>query len=340
MSIHKLTSTDAFVAFDLDDAPAAGVVRCAPKILQGGAKDMARSLTYAFATVGMQRGGASAGINAQPDGRDDAIAAFVEELTPMAADGDLALDAAKGVASEALAPLHDADNRNAVATEAVGPDTLATHLAGLGPVLAAERVLGGLEGRTIAVEGFGAHGPALVEAAAARGASVAAIATTKGLVPGDLDAASIRQRWDEAGDAMAGDDAEAAWKVFGTKADVLFCGSKVGAINHETAGRLAAGAVVPHSVLPFTARALAVMQRGDIAVVADFIPTAAPLLAHWPTGDASVESIIGSATDAVTTAIDEAAGHEHGAFLGACHRAEEFLRTWRETLPFGRPLAS
>ena len=32
-------------------------------------------------------------------------------------------------------------------------------------------------------------------------------------------------------------------------------------------------------------------------------------------------------------------GHDEGAYLGACYRAEAFLRTWQETLPFGRPLA-
>ena len=32
-------------------------------------------------------------------------------------------------------------------------------------------------------------------------------------------------------------------------------------------------------------------------------------------------------------------GHADGPLLGACHRAEAFLRTWQDTLPFGRPLA-
>ena len=83
MKIHKLSSVDAFLAIDLDGAPAAGVVRSAKKILQGGAKDMARELTYTFAAFEMQRGGVSGGINALPDDRDTAVAAFVEELAPM-----------------------------------------------------------------------------------------------------------------------------------------------------------------------------------------------------------------------------------------------------------------
>ena len=38
MRIHKLTSTDAFVAFDLDDAPSVGVTRLARKVLTDGAE--------------------------------------------------------------------------------------------------------------------------------------------------------------------------------------------------------------------------------------------------------------------------------------------------------------
>ena len=342
MAIHKLTSTDAFVAFDLDGAPAAGIVRAAPKILQGGAKDLARSMTYTFATLEMQRGGASAGINAQPDDRDAAIAAFASELTPMAADGALALDAGKGVRSDQLAELQTADDRSDLLAQAHGDDTLADHLSGLGPVVAAAAAIGGLDGKKVAIEGFGATGPALAAAAAAQGATVVAVSTTKGSKAdaGGLDPAELRGAWAESGDTMVGDDAEAAWKVFGADADVLFAGSKAGAINHETADRLGASAVVPHGALPFTARALAVMQRAGVTVVPDFVALAAPAVGAWPGDAGDADAVIAKATAAIQAAIEETSGHEDGAFLGACHRAEAFLKTWQDSLPFGRPLAS
>ena len=70
MQVQKLSSTDAFVLRDLgDDVRSIGVVRCAPKILQDGATWLARSVTYACASFGIQAGGASAGINAKPDAR-------------------------------------------------------------------------------------------------------------------------------------------------------------------------------------------------------------------------------------------------------------------------------
>lgn len=342
MPLHTLSSTDAFVAFDLPDAPAAGIVRAAPKILTGGAQDLARSRTYAFATVGMERGGASAGINAKPEERDGAVAAFVAELTPLVAEGRLSLEAAKGVDPAALAPLDDAADRHPAATATHGGDPLAVHLAGLGPVVAAEKVLGGLEGKRIAIEGFDASGAALADAAAARGATVVAVSTAAGsrADPAGLDPAELRARWAEGPDRLVGDDAEPAWKVFAAAAQVLFTGSKMGAVDHTTAARLEVEAVVPHAPIPYTARALAVMGRRGIAAVPDFVPTAAPLLAWWPTGDPTPEAIVARAVDAVVGALDESAAHDDGLFLGACHRAESFLRTWQDTVPFGRPLAS
>jgi hypothetical protein len=128
--------------------------------------------------------------------------------------------------------------------------------------------------------------------------------------------------------------------VFATAADVLFCGSKMGAINHQSAERLKVATVVPHAPLPYTAKALAVMGRGGIVAVADFIPTGAPIHAWYPEGQATPDAVIAAATASIESALDHALGHEHGPFLGACIRAEEFLRTWRDSLPFGRPLAS
>ena len=321
MPLQKLKTTDAFVAIDLDDAPSSGIVRCAPKILQGGAKDLARSLTYAFATLEMQRGGASAGINAKPDERDAAIAAFADELTPQVASGALSLSGGKGVSRAAIEALHAADDRHEVAGHAVGPDDLATHLAALGPVVAAEQVLGGLASKRVAIDGFGANGPALAAAAVERGAQVVAVSTTAGTLhdANGLSPEDLRAQWDSSGAALVGDDADPAWKIFGTDADVLFAGSKIGAINHDTAANLTVKAVVPHAALPFTARALAVMQRDEIAAVADFIPTSAPLLAYWPGESTDPDAIVSRAEEAIRHALEETAGHADGAFLGACH---------------------
>ena len=48
VGLRKLSSTNAFVVTDLVDVPSFGIVRCAKKILQGGAKDLARSMTLSL----------------------------------------------------------------------------------------------------------------------------------------------------------------------------------------------------------------------------------------------------------------------------------------------------
>ncbi|NLA35836.1 MAG: hypothetical protein GX868_09115 [Actinobacteria bacterium] len=104
MSITKADSTDAFVVVDLADAPTAiGVVRCAKKILQDGAVNLARTLTYTYGAFGEKISGASAGINAEGDARDAAVSSFVDEFAPQVNSGALRLTPAKGVTDEDLA---------------------------------------------------------------------------------------------------------------------------------------------------------------------------------------------------------------------------------------------
>ena len=113
MALQKLENADAFVVRDLDtEAPAIGIVRSARKILQGGAKELARSQTYQCAVLEMQYQGASCGVNAEADVRDGALEAFSTELLSAVESGSLMLDPAKGVAAGQIASLAAADTRS------------------------------------------------------------------------------------------------------------------------------------------------------------------------------------------------------------------------------------
>ena len=142
MKVDKLTGTDGFVVTDLDDAvTSVGVVRLAPKVLRDGAQLLARSVTYAFAAYGVAgHGGASAAVNAKPDVRAEALAAFVDEVRPRAESGALVLSPGNGVSAADVAPL--------------GWDDLDAELAAAG-ALAAGRVAGPHDWRTAAVVGSG-----------------------------------------------------------------------------------------------------------------------------------------------------------------------------------------
>jgi glutamate dehydrogenase/leucine dehydrogenase len=154
MQLQKLASTDGFIVYDLDDAPAVGVVRLAPKVLRDGAELLARSTTYLMASYGLRKRGASAAINAKPDGRDAAVAAFVTEVQELAGGDRLLLGPGLGVTPDDLADLPDPERR------AQAFDQTA---AGESGVAAALGALGSLDGARVAIVG---NGPVTESAAA------------------------------------------------------------------------------------------------------------------------------------------------------------------------------
>lgn len=162
MQVHQLESTDGFIAFDLGDAPAVGIVRQAPKVLRDGAELLARSTTYAAASFGLQVGGGSAGLNAKPDARDAALASFLEEVAPLVESGRWLPGPGVGIAPDDLTALPRAEDR------AKAFDQTA---AGESGVAAALGALGSLDGKTVAIVGNGPITEAAAASAAANGAS-------------------------------------------------------------------------------------------------------------------------------------------------------------------------
>ncbi len=162
MQVQKLSSTDGFIAFDLDDAPAVGVVRLAPKVLRDGAELLARSTTYAAASFGLQVGGGSAGLNAKPEARDEAVAAFVAEVAPLVESGRWLPGPGVGITPDDLAALPKVDERTAAFDQAATAESA---------VAAAAGALGSLEGAQLAIVGTGPVCEAAAAAAAARGAT-------------------------------------------------------------------------------------------------------------------------------------------------------------------------
>ena len=355
MGTRRLSGTDGFVIVDLDDAPgSSGLVRLAPKILPSGAKELARSATYTFAAVGMRRSGASGGINSRPDGRSDAVAAFLTECEPWVAAGEFLPDPGKGLNAADLSPLQAQDPRHSIRLSTVGGISLAERLAGSGAVTTVAAALDGLEGRRIVIEGCDPAGVSAAAAAAEQGAVLAGVATNKGFCAAPdgagLDVAAIGEAWAAHGPAFVEHLDTACSEpddVWGAADDVLLVGSRMGVLDHHVAADLEVSAVACLHPIPFTTRALVILQAAGAVMLADFVCLAGPLFAAWPGELAGLEgaavtpeAIEGAATEAITNLVRETAGHPEGAFLGACHHAESFLATWREQPPFGRPLAA
>jgi glutamate dehydrogenase/leucine dehydrogenase len=160
MQFHKLTSTDGFIVFDLDDAPAVGVVRLAPKVLRDGAELLARSTTYAAASFGLRVRGASGGINAKPEDRDAAVTAFVEEVAELVSTDRWLPGPGTGLTAADLAPLPKPDQR----ASAFDPVT-----AGESAVAAALGSLGSLDGKHLGIVGTGPLAESAAASATANG---------------------------------------------------------------------------------------------------------------------------------------------------------------------------
>ena len=349
MPLQKITADEptamtGFVITDLDGAErATGVVRCAKKVLQDGARTMARSQTYAWALLGERISGASAGISVEPASRTDGLAAFLAAVEPRVRSGELSLDAAKGVGPGDLAALDEVDVRPPLRRSATSHGTVADVLLAHGALTAASATLGELSGRRVAVEGAGAATGAVLAELATHGAVPVAVATGSGAVvdPGGLDTAALLAAWAEHGDGLPGalGSELPATAALTAGCDVLLCGSKLGVVDHEAAATLSTSLLVPVGPAPITAKGLAVATRSGTTVLADFLTTCGPLLADHP-GDAADEASLRAAVEErVREVVDAVRDHPEGPLLGACYRAEDFLRTWQERLPFGRPLA-
>ncbi len=260
-SVHKLSSTDAFVVTDIAEAPATGVVRAGKKILESSATDLARSATYTFAAFGMQRSGASAGINALDDEVAAATAAFCAELEATVRTGELHLDPGKGTSEQDLAPLIAAADRHPLA------GSLEATVAGV--IAAAGWANGGtLGGASVAIEGDGPIPEALAEAVTAAGATVMEIANV----------------------------ATKPWLIWGATADLILAGSKPGTLTHQGVPMFKAKAVVPWGPIPFTTKAFADLRKAGVIVVPDFLSAAGATIVGY-LDDPSLESISSRITD-------------------------------------------
>jgi Glutamate/Leucine/Phenylalanine/Valine dehydrogenase len=338
VGLRKLESTDAFVFIDLDEAEVAvGATRCAPKILVEGAKLLARSQTYLFASFGRDISGASAGVNAKGDAAEAAIGAYVSEVRPDVEANRYLTEAARGIDPTQLAPLREADSRSSLYWEHQ------SDLRALSAVVVGDALCGGMDGRTVAIEGFDAAGPALARAIADRGGRVVALSTGGGVAvdPGGFDPATLADAWTAHGADLpaqvgSGDPPPV---VFATECDVLFTGSKAGVVDHGVAAGLKVAAVVPSGPVPVTAKALAVLRRAGVVVAPDFLSVAGPLFAMWPDDGATIDTVRAEAITSILAAVGEVLDADDGPLLAACERAESHLLTWCGELPFGRPLA-
>lgn len=348
MIVHHLSSVDGEIVFDIDPdvaGPTAGGTRVADDVTVDEVALLARSATYTFAVFEQRLTGAGAGIRPRLlDSHDETMGRYCDEIRPLVENGRFFTGADMGTTTADFAPLFPpAAARRAGSSAAATSGELVT---GRGVTAAAAAWLGGLEGRTVAIEGFGAVGGGVARDVVRCGGRVVAVSTIAGAVADgaglDVDALFAARAEHGAGFVThLGLDVHRPVELHGLAVDVLVPGAGVGVYDAEVAAGVQAEVVVPVAPAPYTAAGLDVLRSSGVAALPDFVCNAGAALAYLaPRGLPPhevlerVDRLIGERISSARSARMEPI--EHATVL-----ADTFLGTWipDEHRPDGPALA-
>ncbi len=360
MQTTQLQSTPGFVIYDVADAENyVGPARLGAKLIPSNATMLARHLTYVFATLGMRRSGATIGLKSDPADAAAAVDALATELAEEFSSQRLLTTPGLRLDSAMLAPVLAHDQRNPIANDGRNAISFGDELIGVGAATAAAAAIGSgsgsLSNKSVAIEGFGAQGLAIAREVLALGGSIVAISTAKSCVTGNFDGAAltaaltatIEYPSEDAAKIVStlveshGGSAGKPWQIWGSdNVDVIFCGSKPGALSGEGATTVAekGTAVVAWSAAAISSKALAELRKAGVIAVADFVSAVGPALSWWANSDTTHDQLREQTSTKVSQVMAETADHDDGYYMAACYRAEQFMSTWLDELPFGRPL--
>ncbi len=353
--ILELRSVPGFVVFDMPGAAlSAGGTRLAPDVGAAEVALLARAMTYKYAALGWEVGGAKAGVRGDPAdraGKAALMARFCAEVGPLVNAGRFVTGPDMGTSEEDFAPLREGGRPAPAAMHAVlGGVPFEDVLTGYGVAAAAEAALGaewgwGWDSRSVAIEGFGKVGGGVAREVIRRGGRVVAVSTVAGCVadPWGLDVELLLALRREYGDACVTRYGHPAWppgQLFTITADVVVPGTRPGVIGRRVAGALAPGVrvVAPAANAPYTAQGAEALHERGVLALPDFVCNAGAVIGYRSARDAAPGEILAVVETTITGLIHEALRHQDGPLAGACERAETFLRGWWGEPP-GRPFA-
>jgi glutamate dehydrogenase (NAD(P)+) len=343
MEVVELGSVPGFVVFDLPGTPiSAGGTRLAADVSVAEVSLLARAMTYKFAALGAQVGGAKAGVRGDPAdraGKAQLMTRFCAEVRPMVEAGRFLTGPDMGTSEEDFAPLRE-DRASPTAMNSVADGVpFEDVVTGYGVAAAAEAALDagrGWDGRTAAIEGFGKVGGGVAREVIRRGGRVVAVSTVAGCVadPAGLDIGRLLGLRREHGDACVlryGRSVMRPGQLFTeVSADVLIPGTRPGMIGGQIAAALPSGVrvVAPAANAPYTEAGAAVLRQRGIVALPDFVCNAGAVIGYRSPADATPDQVLATVEATISELIREGLAHQDGPLAGACERAGEFLRGW------------
>ncbi len=341
MPILRLKTVDAFVALDLENAsPSAGGVRLAKDVSEEELSLLARAMTYKWAVLSMKVGGAKSGIRHDGGaGREDAVLRFCREIKSLVDEGHLMVGPDLGTSEADLAPVRKSGPPGPMGATVDG-QPIEDLLTGFGVVCAMEAALGTLDGRTVAIEGFGKVGGGIAREAAKRGGRVVAFSTLEGCVarPEGFDVQELFALRKAHGDALVrhlGAPVLPTAALFEVKADALSPGARLGAINLERARRVDVRVIAPAANVPYQRGAVELLEARGVLALPDFVCNSAAVIGYRSPATATPTEVFALVRQRIGDLIRRSLSHPRGAYAGAAAIAEEFLRSWRP--PTGLP---
>jgi len=274
----------------------AGGVRMLPDITLAEMALLARAMTYKYAWLDLNCGGAKAGIwfDPQTQDRQAVLRAFGEALAPLLQTRAYMCGGDMGTSYEDIEVIHRAagleggEGGPAFGGKRLHGLTLDELVTGYGVIKAARRaaeLLGrSLQGASIAIEGFGKVGAGCLRQAHEEGARVVAVSTLAGTRydPQGLDAERLLALRQEAGDESVVRYPQGQLMpkeaLYSLPVDVLIPGARTHTITADNARTIGAWLVVPAANAPVTAEADAILHQRGVTVVPDFVTNAGGVL--------------------------------------------------------------
>jgi glutamate dehydrogenase (NAD(P)+) len=360
----RLKTVDAFIAFDFECPTSGGGTRLAPDVTERETQLLARAMTYKFALLGINNGGAKATVRATADERDDAMRRYCQEILPLVEKAIFLTATDLGTMPEDFRLLPGSERDDLMHSIYSPPPSgggqgggageannfpgmpLDAYITGLGVAVAAQTVLNGLDGRSVAIEGFGKVGGATALEMTRRGARLVALSTIHGSVrdPAGFDVSRLLDLRAQHGDRLVehlGVPVAPASDLFDVDADVVVPGARIGVIDEARASALRARVVAPAANVPYTARGLEVLRERGIVALADFVCNSGATVGY--VADAiDTPAAAAAAVEARVRELTRACLEDpEGPFMGARRIAEAHLRTWldKDQFPDGPALA-
>lgn len=336
MLVHHLSSVNGEIVFDLDPevvGACAGGTRMVDDVTVDELALLARAMTYKFGAFEGRLGGAKAGIRPRLlDSREETLQRYCDEIRPLVEARRFFTGADLGTTTADFASL-DSDPAPSVfdaVIDGIGFEELVT---GRGVVAAASAWLGSLEGRTVAVEGFGKVGHGVAREVVRRGGRVVAVSTLRGAVAhaGGFDIDELIEARAEHGESFVhhlGLDVHLPRELHELRVDVLVPGARVGVLDGDLAPRVQARVVAPAANVPWTVAGLDALRANGVVPLPDFVCNGGAVLAYQSSAALTAAEVLRRVDREIGDRIEAAKLAKMDPFRYATTLAETFMTTW------------